>query len=248
VKIFVDSSDVKEIQKWDEQGVVDGVTTNPSIMLKDGAYDMEESTRRVCMMMGDRPVSIEVTTNDHNEMIRQGRQFASWGANVVVKIPVVNEYGESSLSVVHTLDQEGIRVNATAILAFNQAMLAAKAGATYVSIFAGRIADEGGDPSIVIRNVRHWLDEWGCRAEIIVGSMRGPVDIQNAALAGAHIVTVPPQFLPKMIDHKYTRDTVRQFNRDAEKALGQFAERRGSGKGAAAQTAPSGAPVVVRRK
>jgi transaldolase len=229
VKIFVDSSDIKEIKKWDAQGIVDGVTTNPSIMLKDGAYDLEDSTRRVCAMMGERPVSIEATTNDHAEMIRQGRHFASWGANVVVKIPVVNEFGESSLGVVHTLNEEGIRVNATAILAFNQAMLAAKAGATYVSIFAGRIADEGGDASAVIRNVRHWLAEWGCRAEIIVGSMRGPVDIQNAALAGAHIVTVPPQFLPKMIDHKYTRDTVRQFNRDAEKALGQFAAARVNG-------------------
>jgi transaldolase len=229
VKIFVDSSDIKEIKKWDAQGVVDGVTTNPSIMLKDGAYDMEESTRRVCEMMGERPVSIEVTTNDHAEMIRQARHFASWGGNVVAKIPVVNEYGESCLGVVHTLNQEKIRVNATAILAFNQAMLAAKAGATYVSIFAGRIADEGGDPTVVIRNVRHWLEEWGCPAEIIVGSMRGPVDIQNAALAGAHVVTVPPQFLPKMIDHKYTRETVRQFNRDAEEALTHFAEVRSAG-------------------
>ena len=248
MKIFIDSSDVKEIKKWDAQGVVDGVTTNPSIMLKDGAYDMEESTRRVCAMMGERPVSIEVTTNDHAEMIRQGRQFASWGANVVVKIPVVNEFGESSLGVIHTLNREGIRVNATAILAFNQAMLAAKAGATYVSIFAGRIADEGGDSSAVIRNVRHWLDEWGCRAEIIVGSMRGPVDIQNAALAGAHIVTVPPQFLPKMIDHKYTRDTVRQFNRDAEKALSQFAEVRVNGNGGAKHHAPSPEPAVAKHK
>lgn len=248
MKIFIDSSDVKEIKKWDAQGVVDGVTTNPSIMLKDGAYDMEESTHRVCAIMGERPVSIEVTTNDHGEMIRQGRQFASWGSNVVVKIPVVNECGESSLGVIHTLNREGIRVNATAILAFNQAMLAAKAGATYVSIFAGRIADEGGDSPAVIRNVRHWLDEWGCRAEVIVGSMRGPVDIQNAALAGAHIVTVPPQFLPKMIDHKYTRDTVRQFNRDAEKALGQFAEARVSGDGAAKHHGASSESLPARRK
>jgi transaldolase len=229
VKIFIDSSDAREIEKWDVQGVVDGVTTNPSIMLKDGAYDMEEITRKICALMGERPTSIEVTTNDPDEMIRQARHFATWGGNVVVKIPVVNEYGESSLGVVHALSSEGIRVNATAILAFNQAVLAAKAGATYVSIFAGRIADEGGDSAVVIRNVRHWLDEWGFRAEIIVGSMRGPIDIQSAALAGAHIVTIPPQFLPKMIDHKYTRDTVRQFNRDAEKALAEFAQARTNG-------------------
>jgi transaldolase len=173
--------------------------------------------------MGDRPVSVEVTTNDHKEMIRQARQFTSWAGNLVVKIPVVNEYGESCLGVVHTLTQEGIRINTTAILSFNQAMLAAKAGATYVSIFGGRIADEGNDPAVVIRNVRQWLDEWKGSAEIIVGSIRTAMDIQSAALAGAHVVTIPPQFLPKIVDHKYTRETVRQFNNDAERALAQIA-------------------------
>lgn len=226
MKIFLDSADIREIEKWVSQGVVDGVTTNPSIMLKDGAFDMEETARELCAVLGKRPVSIEVASNDPKEMICQAREFATWSSNIVVKIPVVNEGGDSCLGVVHTLLHEGIRVNATAILSFNQAMLAAKAGATYVSIFGGRIADEGGDPSVVIRNVRHWLDDWNYSAEIIVGSMRGAIDIQTAALAGAHVVTVPPQFLPKMIDHKYTRETVRQFNRDAEKALAQLAEVR----------------------
>ncbi len=250
MRIFIDSADLREIKKWLAQGVVDGVTTNPSILLKDGAYDIEQTTRQLCAMLADRPVSIEVATNDLNEMIRQARQFAAWADNIVVKIPVVNESGESCLGVVHALTEEAIRVNATAIMSFNQAMLAAKAGASYVSIFAGRIADEGNDPAAVIRNVRRWLDEWSYRAEIIVGSMRGAIDIQNAALAGAHIVTVPPQFLPKMIDHKYTRETVRQFNRDAEKALAQFADTRANGNGAAAAThsAPSGAPVLARQK
>lgn len=249
MRIFIDSADIREIKKWLAQGVVDGVTTNPSILLKDGAYDIEQTTRQLCALLGDRPVSIEVATNDLNEMVRQARQFAAWAGNIVVKIPVVNESGESCLGVVHALTEEGIRVNATAIMSFNQAMLAAKAGATYVSIFAGRIADEGHDPAAVIRNVRHWLDEWGCRAEIIVGSMRGAIDIQNAALAGAHIVTVPPQFLPKMIDHKYTRETVRQFNRDAEKALAQFADIRANENGAAAtHNLPSGAPLLARQE
>lgn len=229
MKIFIDSADFKEIEKWMQQGVVDGVTTNPSIMFKDGVYDLEEGARRLCALLKDRPVSVEVTSNDHAEMIRQARQFASWASNVVVKIPVVNEYGQSCLGVVHTLTAANIRVNTTAILSFNQAMLATKAGATYVSIFAGRIADEGNDPVVTIRSVRQWLDDWNYPAEIIVGSMRGVMDIQNAALAGAHIVTVPPQFLPKMVDHKYTRETVRQFNQDAEKALAQIAEVRTKG-------------------
>ena len=149
--------------------------------------------------------------------LRQAQTFASWGPNIVVKIPVVNQDGISSLRVIHKLMGQNIAVNATAILSFNQAILAAKAGATYVSIFAGRVADEGNDPAIVIRNVRAWLDMWGYTSKIIVGSIRSVMDVQAAALAGAHIVTIPPQFLPKMVDHKYTRDTVRQFNEDAAK-------------------------------
>jgi transaldolase len=151
----------------------------------------------------------------------------------VVKIPVINENGESCLGVMSALHREGMRVNATAILSFNQAMLAAKAGATYVSLFAGRIADEGNDPAIVIRNTRAWLDDWGMASRIIVGSIRAVGDIQTAALAGAHILTIPPQFLSKMLDHKYTRDTVRQFNQDADKAMAQIAEvhaRSGAGR------------------
>jgi transaldolase len=126
----------------------------------------------------------------------------------------------------HRLSQEGIGVNATAILSFNQAILAAKAGATYISIFAGRVADEGNDPEITIRNVRHWLDDWELSARIIVGSIRTVMDIQNAALAGAHIVTIPPQFLPKMVDHRYSRETVRQFVQDAEKTLEQMSKAK----------------------
>jgi len=219
MKIFIDSANEKEILHWLRQGVVDGVTTNPSIMWKDGVYDLEGGAKRLCSLLGDRPVSVEVTSNSHEEMLSQARTFATWGRSIVVKIPVVNEFGESSLGVISELTGGGIRVNATAILSFNQAVLAAKAGATYVSIFAGRIADEGNDPTETIRNVRRWLDEWDYTASIIVGSVRTVMDIQNAALSGAHIITVPPPFFSKMIDHKYTRDTVRQFNRDAEKAL-----------------------------
>jgi transaldolase len=218
VEIFLDSSNLDEIKKWMQEGVVDGVTTNPSIMLKDGIQDLESCTRQICNALGERPVSVEVTTNDPEEMIQQARTFATWCPNIVIKIPIVNQDGVSSLSVINRLTSQNIAVNATAILSFNQALLAAKAGATYISIFAGRIADEGNDPAITIRNVRTWLDMWGYTAKIIVGSIRGVVDVQSAALAGAHIVTIPPQFLPKMVDHRYTRETVRQFIEDAKKA------------------------------
>jgi transaldolase len=217
MQIFLDSANDGEIEHWLRQGVVDGVTTNPSIMFKDGVYDIEEGARRLCALLGNRPLSVEVTCNDTAEMLEQGR---------MVKIPVVNEYGDSCLGVIHTLSREGIPINTTTILSFNQAILAAKAGATYVSIFAGRVADEGNDPACVIREVRRWLDEWGYSAKIVVGSIRAVMDVQNAAVAGAHIVTIPPQFLSKMVDHKYSRETVRQFNQDAEKAVAQIAHAR----------------------
>jgi transaldolase len=222
MRVFVDSADQKQIGYWLEEGVVDGVTTNPSIMFKDGATDLEECARRLAGMLGERPLSVEVTSNDRTVMVEQARTFATWARNIVVKIPIVNEHGESCLGVIHRLSQEGIGVNATAILSFNQAILAAKAGATYVSIFAGRVADEGNDPAVTIRNVRHWLDDWDLSSHIIVGSIRTVMDIQSAALAGAHIITVPPQFLPKMVDHRYTRETVRQFVQDAEKTMDQI--------------------------
>jgi transaldolase len=224
MQVFLDSANFREIETWLQQGVVDGITTNPSIMFKDGVYDLEEGARGLCALLGSKPVSIEVTSNDPEEMIEQARAIARWADNVVVKIPIVTEQGEPCLGVVSTLAREGIRVNSTALLSFNQAILAAKAGATYVSIFAGRIADEGNDPSVVIRNVPHWLEDWQHPAQIIVGSIRTAMDIQNAALAGAHIVTIPPTFLPKMVDHKYSRETVRQFNQDAQKALQQIAQ------------------------
>lgn len=229
MQIFLDSANLKEIEKWLGQGIVDGVTTNPSIMFKDGVYDIEGGARNLCSQLADRPVCVEVTTNDREEMLQQARIFARWAQNVVVKIPVINEDGESCLGVINTLNREGILVNATAILSFNQAIVVAKAGATYISIFAGRVADEGNDPTVVIRNVRQWLDDWDYTAKIIVGSIRTVMDIQAAALAGAHIITIPPPFLAKMVDHKYTRETVRQFNQDASKALMQIAEVHAKG-------------------
>jgi transaldolase len=232
MQIFLDSANQREIEKWLNEGIIDGLTTNPSIMFKDGVYDIEQGARKFCALFGERPVSVEVTTNDREEMVRQARVFARWAQNVVVKIPVINEDGESCLGVINALNREGILVNTTAILSFNQAILAAKAGATYVSIFAGRVADEGNDPTVVIRNVRQWLDDWDYTAKIIVGSIRTVMDIQAAALAGAHIITVPPQFLSKMVDHKYTRETVHQFNQDADRALAQIAEVHAKTRGA----------------
>jgi transaldolase len=219
VQVFIDSADVTEIRRWVSYGVADGVTTNPSIMLKCGVRDLEMGAREIAAAIGDRPVSVEVTTNDHELMLKQGREFARWAPNIVVKIPILNEDGVPSLGIINELESGGIRVNATACLSFGQAMLAAKAGATYVSLFAGRIGDEGHDPTEVVSLTRRWLDDWRYPSKIIVGSIRSAYDIQTAAAAGAHIVTAPPEFLGKLVDHRYSRETVRQFVLDATRAV-----------------------------
>jgi transaldolase len=227
MQIFLDSADEKELTHWLAEGVVDGVTTNPSILLKDGAGELESTTRRLAALLGHRPLSIEVTATAPEQMIAQGRTFSRWAANVVVKIPIVTQEGDSCLKVIYALSRAGIPVNATAILSFNQAVLAAKAGATYVSVFAGRVADEGHDPAQLISGLQQWLRRWESQARVLVGSVRSVMDVQRAAEAGADIITIPPALLPKMVDHKYSRETVRQFNQDAARAATAVAARAG---------------------
>jgi transaldolase len=219
MKIFIDSASITEIEKWLQMGVIDGVTTNPSIMFKDSVYDAEAGAKEIAALVHPRPVSVEVTTNDLDEMLMQAQRFASWAPNIVIKIPQITQDGIPCYGVIRQLEIEGIKVNATVALSLGQVILAAKAGATYISIFAGRVTDEGGNAPEVIRNSVDWLERWNYESKIIVGSIRSVGDVLSAAIAGAHIITIPPQFLGKMADHKYTRETVRQFIDDAQKAL-----------------------------
>jgi len=218
MEIFIDSASISEIKKWLEMGVIDGVTTNPSIMFSDGVYDAEAGAKEIAALVNPKPMCVEVTTNDLDEMIIQAQRFASWAPNIVIKIPQITQDGIPCYGVIRQLENEGIKVNATAALSLGQVILAAKAGATYISIFIGRVSDEGGNAPEVIRNSVDWLERWKFKSKIIIGSIRSVGDILSAAMAGAHIVTIPPQFLGKMADHKYTRETVRQFVADAQKA------------------------------
>jgi len=218
MQIFIDSANLEEIEKWLRYGIADGVTTNPSIMLRDGMHDFEAGAKQIARLLGERPMSVEVTTNDPEEMLDQARTFAGWSPNINVKIPVIDSSGRPMLDVIRTLEKEGIRVNTTVIMSFGQTVLATKAGATYASIFAGRMSDEGGDAFSLIRDARTWLDLWGYRTKIIVGSVRQAMDVQKSAVAGAHILTVPPQLLETITDHKFSRETVRRFLEDARKA------------------------------
>jgi len=219
MEVFIDSASLVEIEKWLKMGIVDGVTTNPSIMLKDQVYDMDKGVKEIAALINSRPVNVEVTTNDLEEMIAQAQKFASLASNIVVKVPQETQDGVPCYGVMHRLESDGVRVNATAALSLGQVILAAKAGATYISIFAGRVGDEGGNAVEIIRNSVEWLERWEFKSKIIVGSIRSVSDVLQAAMAGAHIITIPPQFLTRMADHKYTRATVEQFVSDAQRAL-----------------------------
>ncbi len=226
MEIFIDSASITEIEKWLKMGVLDGVTTNPSIMLKDNVYDMEAGAREIAALVNPHSVSVEVTTNDLSEMVTQAQKFASWAPNITIKIPQTNQDGVPCYGVIRQLENEGIKVNATIAMSLGQVVLAAKVGATYISIFSGRVSDEGGNAFEVIKNSAEWLKRWKYKSKIIVGSIRSVADILQAVMAGAHIITVPPQLLTRMVDHKYTRDTVRQFVADAQIALEKMAETR----------------------
>jgi transaldolase len=222
MQLFADTADLEEIRTWLDYGVIDGVTTNPSIMLAAGIYRLREGAQEIAALLGEAPLSVEVISDQPTEMVGLGREIARWAPNIAVKIPVETSRGEPCLGVIRTLSKEGIAVNATACMSAGQAMLAAKAGAAYVSLFAGRMSDEGVDSSAVVAAVTRWLDAWRYPTRVIVGSIREAINVQDAALAGAHIVTVPPKFLRQMADHKYSRFTVEQFLRDGEAAVARM--------------------------
>lgn len=218
MEIFADTASLKDIAQWLEYGVIDGVTTNPSIMLAAGTYKLRDGALEIARLLKDKPLSIEVVEDDAGPMLEQALEIASWAENIVVKIPVINTAGAPMLGVIHALTARGVRVNATACMSFGQAMLATKAGAAYVSLFAGRMSDEGVDSPAVIHSTADWIAAWGYTAKIIVGSIREAINVQDAALAGAHVVTVPPKFLAQLVDHKYSRFTVQQFLEDGRTA------------------------------
>ncbi len=141
-------------------GVIDGVTTNPSIMFNDGVYDVEGGVKEISALVYPLPMSVEVTTNDLDEMINQARSFASLGSNIVIKIPQITQDGIPCYGVIRELESMDIKVNATVAMSLGQVILAAKAQATYISVFIGRVADEGGNAAEVIKNAADWLNRW----------------------------------------------------------------------------------------
>jgi len=223
MSIFLDSSKLEIVEKFHKMGIIRGVTTNPTIMLKDGVgggmKGIEKQSKAIAEMVHPLPVSVEVTSNQPEEMLRQAGMFASWADNINVKITIHGPNGElDNLEIVHKLETScNIRVNVTAMMSAQQCFLAAMAGATYVSIFGGRVNNMGYDACNEINRLRYVLDRSGLDAKIIVGSTREVLNIIQWLAAGAHIVTATPNLLEGMIVHPYTKETVQMFLRDGEK-------------------------------
>jgi len=210
VAIFLDSSDLKEIRQFMATGIVSGITTNPLIISKENpGVDLKTHILEI-ISMGKVPTSVELTTETEAEMLAEAREYVKWHPkHVVIKVPMT----EIGLRVIHTLERgDKTPVNVTCIMSFNQAYVSALAGATYVSIFSGRVRDMGYEPARIIEQTRAALEREKLKAQIIVGSMRHLADVNEALHAGAHIVTVPPAILRKMFWNPRTTETIREFN------------------------------------
>ena len=222
--IFLDTGNLKEIEQYHRMGIVRGVTTNPTILLKDGVTGgmpgIEKRSKQIAQLIAPLPLSVEVTTNDPEQAIQQAQIFAGWADNIVVKVTIHGPCGElENMQVIHELETVyKIPVNVTAMMSAQQCFLAALAGATYVSIFGGRVNNMGYNVCSEITKLRKLLDQFQLKSQIIVGSTREVLNIVEWLEAGAHIVTVVPDLIKGMLVHPYTKETVQMFMRDAAKA------------------------------
>ncbi len=211
MKLFVDTGKIEDIKKANDLGVICGVTTNPSLIAKEGGRSQEEILKEIASIV-DGPISGEVkaTTVDAEGMIKEGREIAAMHPNMVVKIPMTAE----GLKAVKVLSSEGIKTNVTLIFSANQAILAANAGATYVSPFLGRLDDINMAGIDLIRDIAEIFDIYGYETEIIAASVRNPIHVTDCALAGAHIATVPYSVIETMINHPLTTAGIEKFQKD----------------------------------
>lgn len=213
MKIFLDTANLDEIKEGASWGIVDGVTTNPSLIAKEGK-DLKETVKEICEIV-DGPISSEVLSDKHEDMIKEARELSKIHKNIVVKIPMTVE----GLKAVKVLSAEGIHTNVTLIFSANQALLAAKAGATYVSPFLGRLDDIGIDGMELVRTIVEIFEIYGYDTEVISASVRHPMHVINAALAGSHIATIPMKVLKQMAYHPLTDKGIATFNSDWDKAF-----------------------------
>jgi transaldolase len=211
MKIFLDTANVESIEKYSELGIVDGITTNPTLLSKEKGNPIKIMKKIVEIMKG--PVSLEVVAVDFDKMMEESLKLAKYGENVVVKIPMTMD----GLKVVHALTKKNIKTNVTLIFSANQALLAAKAGATYVSPFIGRLDDIGSEGLNLVSEIVQIFASYDISTQLLVASVRHPLHVIEAAKMGADVVTLPPDILDKMIRHPLTDKGLDSFLSDWKK-------------------------------
>lgn len=215
MQFFIDTANLSEIRAAMDMGLVDGVTTNPTLMSKETA-DWREIAGEICKLVPG-PVSLEVIALDAEGMVREAKDLMQYGPNVVVKVPMTAE----GLKAVRILKSMDIETNVTLIFSANQALLAAKAGAAYVSPFLGRLDDVGQDGMELVHQILGIYSNYGFATKIIVASVRSPLHVLDAAMAGAHIATVPYKILTQLMAHPLTDKGIEAFLKDWEKKVGK---------------------------
>ncbi|MFR4763734.1 MAG: fructose-6-phosphate aldolase [Anaerococcus obesiensis] len=210
MKFFLDTANIEEIKRVNDLGLCDGVTTNPSIIKKEGR-DFEEVVKEICKLV-DGPVSAEVTSYECEGMVEQARALSKWAENIVVKIPMTEE----GLKAINILSKEKIKTNCTLIFSVSQGLMAMKAGATYISPFMGRIDDMGESGAKLVSELRDVIDIYGYDSQIIAASIRHIGHLEEAALAGAHIATIPGTLFEKLWSHPLTDAGIESFKKDWE--------------------------------
>ena len=215
MKFFIDTANLEEIQEAHDLGVLDGVTTNPSLCAKVGVRDFEGHIKKICEIVeGD--VSAEVVSTTYNEMVEEGRKIAKIADNVVVKIPLIKDGIKDGIKAIKTFSEEGIKTNCTLCFSPTQALIAAKAGATYISPFLGRLDDISSDGMQLIRDIVEIYVNYGFPTEVLAASIRHPMHVVECAKAGADVATMPLSVITGLLKHPLTDSGLARFLKDWE--------------------------------
>jgi len=212
MRLLLDTANIDEIREAARMGVLAGVTTNPTLMAKEAGVTYRDRVVEICEAV-DGPVSAECTSREVKDLVEEGRRIASWHKNVVVKIPI----DANGLEATSILSKEGIKINMTLVFSANQSLLAALAGATYVSPFIGRLDDAGHDGMEVVRQSVEIFDNYNLPAQVLAASIRSTTHVIQAALAGSHVATLPPAILQAMLKHPLTDSGIERFLADSRK-------------------------------
>lgn len=213
MKLFVDTGDLDEVRKAAEWGVIDGVTTNPTLIAKAGR-GFRETVLKICELVPNGDISAEVVATDYDQMLKEALEISSWHPNIVVKVPLI----EPGVRLVNELTNRGIRTNVTLVFTVSQALLAAKAGATYISNFVGRVDDISDDGMRAVADTVAMVENYGFASEVLAASIRHPLHVVKAVECGAHVGTMPLKVIEALFKHPLTDSGLTRFLDDWNKA------------------------------